>query len=165
MQIHSKDKPDLLLLRKKIMVPTKIEKCTDPDGNESYKYQIIEVEDTGQDLTDTAVKTAITVQLNQLIAKTYRDELVSSNIVLFGSEWQVADVDRDRMRSAIETAERNNYAETETIGWILADNTVRDTTAVELSQVMDAYAYRMAAIFSAYKTWRAGNMSESFEYK
>jgi hypothetical protein len=161
---YAKDRPDVMRLHKKILVPVKIEEYTDPDGNDGYRFELLGVVDTGQDLTDVAVKTALIVQANKDIAKDYRDALVDSDISLLNAAWQVDLVARERMGTVIDTATRNGYAETETVKWILADNTTRDTTASELGQVLDAYALRMQNIFQQYNAWRGGSMTESFEY-
>jgi len=95
-------------------------------------------------------------------AKKLRDSIIESNVEVFGASWQVRSQDRDNIRFAVETSRAMGDNAPESIGWILADNTVRQTTAADLEMVMLAYAMRMSAIFANYTAWRAGNKSHPF---
>jgi len=95
-------------------------------------------------------------------AKNNRDAFIENNIEVFGASWQVRSQDRDNIRFAVETSRAMGDNAPESIGWILADNTVRQTTAADLEMVMLAYAMRMSAIFANYTAWRAGNKSHPF---
>jgi len=97
-------------------------------------------------------------------AKEHREEIKVSPIRVFNVEWDIDNVSRDNMRSAIETADRNNLPPEKTQGWILADDTIRQTTASELGQVLDAYAYRLSDVFTQYSMWLAGNKTDAFQY-
>ena len=97
-------------------------------------------------------------------AKFTRNEAEDSNIVVLGVEWQVDEKSRDRMNRVIATAARDNAPNTETVTWILADDSERETTVGDLCLVLDAHAYRTQAIFSQYRAWLAGDMSSYFEY-
>lgn len=105
-----------------------------------------------------------TVNKNKRLAKIERNAAEQANIEVLGVSWQVDDVARDRMQRTIDTATRNNVDVSTTVDWILADNTIRATTVSELTQVLDAHAYRTQDIFSQYNAWRAGSMTEIFVY-
>jgi len=97
-------------------------------------------------------------------AKHKRDTIINSPLTALGVSWDIDEKSRDNMRAAIETAERNALPADTTIGWILADDTVRQTTTADLMQVLNAYAYRMQSVFEAYTTWLEGDMETAFEY-
>jgi len=96
-------------------------------------------------------------------AKVTRESITESNIEVFGVMWQVGTVDRDKIRSAIATADLLGENAPGSIGWILADNTVRETTLLDLKYVMLAHALRMDDVFKAYTIWRSGNKSHPFQ--
>jgi len=98
------------------------------------------------------------------LAKYKRDTIINSPITALGVSWDIDEKSRDNMRSAIEAAERNALPADTTIGWILADDTVRQTTTADLMQVLNAYAYRMQSVYEAYTTWLEGDMETAFEY-
>lgn len=104
------------------------------------------------------------VEKNIINAKLYRESIKESPILVLGVEWDIDTISRDNMRSAIETATRNSLPPETTQGWILADDTVRQTTASELGQVLDAYAYRLSDVFTQYAIWLAGDKTEEFRY-
>lgn len=90
-------------------------------------------------------------------AKKLRDDLIVSDIEVFGALWQVDDKGRDNMTRAINFLEVNNLPPETTQAWILSDNSIRMTTAAELTAVLSAYTLRMGDAFTAYATWRAGD--------
>lgn len=107
-------------------------------------------------------KTYELIENNVSQAKMTRDAAMIANILVFNVSWQVDAQGRDNMKNAIETAQRQGILETETRSWILADNTIRETTAPELAAVLDAYTMRMDTIYAAYGIWKAGNKLEPF---
>lgn len=96
-------------------------------------------------------------------AKAVRDAAEVDNIEVLGVVWQVRDKDRMRMTEAILAAEVLNLPAETTVNWILADNSLRPTTAADLRQVLAAYSLRVQEVFAAYTTWRAGPKSRPFE--
>jgi len=104
------------------------------------------------------------IEKNISTAKSYRDEVADSPITVLNVLWDINQQSRDNMRTAIETADRNNLPDETTQGWILADDTIRDTTAAELGQVLDAYAYRLQDVFTQYAIWMAGDKINEFQY-
>ena len=99
------------------------------------------------------------------LAKVARDEALTSNIEVFGVMWQVRIKDRDNINEAINKGIRNQLSGSETRYWILADNSVRETTLEELGQIMDAYTARMDDIYFQYGTWRSGDQLTPFIYE
>lgn len=98
-------------------------------------------------------------------AKKLRDELEVTNIewpVGSGIIWQVRDKDRDRMQRTIDTARAIEAPPEMTVGWIIADDTTRQTTAADLQMVLAAYTMRMSEIFTAYNAWRAAGITAPF---
>lgn len=95
-------------------------------------------------------------------AKALRDRSIESDIKVFGVMWQVDQKGRDNMRNAIETATRLNMPQGTTQGWILSDNSIRQTTATELEQVLSAYTFRMGQVFVQYAGWRAAGIQKPF---
>lgn len=95
-------------------------------------------------------------------AQELRDALIDADIEVFGVYWQVAAKDRDNINETIAYAERNNLPAEMQQAWILADNSIRMTTADELKAVLSARVERMGNIFAAYTAWRAGGMREPF---
>lgn len=101
---------------------------------------------------------------NQSNAKATRTEVSNSDIEVFGVMWQVGDVDRVNINEAISYSENNGLPDETTQSWILADNTTRDTTKLDLIEVLNEYTERKQRVFEAYITWREGDMLSVFEY-
>ena len=95
-------------------------------------------------------------------AKETRSQAEDADIEVFGVYWQVRSQDRERMRQTIDTAQRMNQPPEATIHWILADNTLRATTASDLAAVLNAHTIRMGNIFAAYTAWYAGPRNQPF---
>ena len=95
-------------------------------------------------------------------AKAVRNAAVIAPLLLDGATFQVDYRSRDNMRNAMDYAERNGIPEETEQDWITSDNTILAVTADDLRAVLDAYTERMATIYSAYNSWRAGEMSEPF---
>lgn len=96
-------------------------------------------------------------------AKFIRDGAVESNIHKHGVWWQVhVTNDEPRINRAIRTAEIENLPLDTTAEWILADNSIRATTAAELAQVLVAKSRREQDVFNQYKTWVVLGMTEPF---
>lgn len=98
------------------------------------------------------------------LAKAHVEEVLNSDLEVFGVEFQVRLVDRDKINEAINLGARNNLPDDTYRYWILADNSVRKTTLGELKQVMDAYTVRMDDLYLQYGTWRAGDKLTPFTY-
>lgn len=96
-------------------------------------------------------------------AKFVRDEAIESNIQKHGEWWQVHVInDEPRINRAIRTAEIENLPVETTADWILADNSIRPTTAAELAQVLVAKSRREQDVFNQYKSWAILGMTEPF---
>ena len=76
--------------------------------------------------------------------------------------WDIDGKARDNINEAINSVDRQPEKESESRYWILADNSVRPTTADDLRYVMNAYVDRMDNIYSKYGQWLAGDMAEEF---
>jgi hypothetical protein len=76
--------------------------------------------------------------------------------------WDVDGKARDNINEAINSVDRQPEKESESRYWILADNSVRPTTAADLRQVMNAYVLRMDSIYTQYGQWLAGDMEDDF---
>ncbi|AUL97502.1 DUF4376 domain-containing protein [Vibrio vulnificus] len=100
--------------------------------------------------------------LHEAEAKQYRDTLIESDIEVHGVWWQVAKKDRDNINEAVAYVTRNSLSMDLTRQWILADNSVRETTVAELAEVLDAYTERLDAVYRAYAEWRAGDKQDGF---
>ena len=61
------------------------------------------------------------------------------------------------MNENIAYAKRVGMDATETINWILADNTIRQTTVSELEYVLSAYTVRMGQTYEQYSIWRSSS--------
>jgi hypothetical protein len=96
-------------------------------------------------------------------AKAVRDNKILSNIEVNGLVWQVADKDRNNINEALAYSGRQGLPDTETRGWILADNSVHMATLGELKEVMDTYTDRMSATYTSYSIWRAGDKQEPYD--
>lgn len=94
-------------------------------------------------------------------AKSLRDSHINSPITVFDVQWQIDASARENMRDAIDYATRTNQLN-QSRGWILADNSPRATTAIDLQLVMDAYVQRMDTTFAAYAVWRGGEKTTAF---
>lgn len=94
-------------------------------------------------------------------AKVSRDEAIDAPIEVHGVLWDIDSTSRDRMLTAIRAAGRNPARST--VNWVLADNSIRETTAEELEQVLDAYALRMEETFVAHTMWRMGDKKTKFK--
>jgi hypothetical protein len=100
------------------------------------------------------------------IAKVYVDELVESNIIYLDAEWQVdAAKSEVNINSEITTAGYAELGDDYLVDWILADNTVRETTIGELKGLLVAKANRRTAVYKAYTTWRSGDKKSAFVYE
>ena len=108
-------------------------------------------------LNTTPQKQALLAQ-----AKETRSQAEDADIEVFGVYWQVRSQDRERMRQTMDTAQRMNQPPEATINWILADNTLRATTASDLAAVLDAHTIRMGYIFAVYAMWYAGPRNHPF---
>lgn len=60
---YAKDAPLVRRLHGKILVPTMVEPYIDPDGNDGYCFCDVEVDDTGQDITDDTVRAGLISQV------------------------------------------------------------------------------------------------------
>ncbi|AUR97361.1 protein of unknown function DUF4376 [Vibrio phage 1.238.B._10N.261.52.F10] len=101
-------------------------------------------------------------ELHQELAKQTRDEAVKENISMFGGEWQVRDKDMINVQDAIDEAEFLGLPPEATEPWILADNSIRPTTALELKQIKSARAQHKSSVFAAYAIWREGDKLTPF---
>ncbi|WP_165311058.1 DUF4376 domain-containing protein [Vibrio ziniensis] len=101
---------------------------------------------------------------HQELAKQYRESVIEGNIVVYDAEWQIDKEGRDNMNEAIAYADRTGLLGDTSRGWILADNTLRETTVDELRGVLNAYAERLGQVFEAYAVWRDGDKLEKFEF-
>lgn len=108
---------------------------------------------------DTAI-----VEYHQELAKVYRETVIESNIVVYDVEWQINKEGRDNMNEAIVYADRTGVSGDTSRGWILADNTLRETTVDELRGVLNAYAERLWEVFESYSVWRGGDKLSKFEF-
>ena len=102
---------------------------------------------------------------NRDTAKVIRDTFIDSDIEVHGAVWQVAKRDRDNMKNTLDAYARNldEVAASEIkLQWIIADNTVRETTLVELEGVLDGYTIRMGETFARYSEWCDGEMKDNF---
>ena len=99
---------------------------------------------------------------NKAVAKAARDAAISSPIYVMGVVWDVDLSARDNINEAINSASRQPEKELVSRGWILADNSIRQTTANDLREVMNAYAARMDDIYVQYGAWLAGGMGSDF---
>ena len=98
-------------------------------------------------------------------AKKLRDQLIESNIVVHGVEWQVDVIkDEPRIQRAINVAEYSSSDPSTTVNWVLADNTIRASTAQDLKDVLSAKAFREEQIFASYVAWRESGMIGIWEY-
>ncbi|WGY45025.1 DUF4376 domain-containing protein [Vibrio sp. ABG19] len=107
----------------------------------------------------------IVADYHQELAKSTRESVVESNIELFNVVWQVDASGRDNMTSAIAYAERLGMSEDTVRQWILADNSVRETSVSELKSVLNAYTERLDAVYVSYTVWREGSKLELFQFK
>lgn len=126
---------------------------------------------TYNDETFTTTKTPITepksndeiAEYHKGLAKTLRDDIIESNIEVHGVFWQVhVTRDEPRLNRAINTSTCDSMPGETTCEWILADNTLRPTTAAELKQVIVAKGYREGEVFAKYSIWRSGDMLTPF---
>ena len=135
-------------------------------SKEEYKYLVNEI-CSGKTINISisgkliAINRAPNMEENISSAKSLRDSHISSPISVFDVQWQIDKDSRDNMREAIDYAMRNSVM-AESRGWILADNSVRETTANDLQAVMDAYVQRMDETFAAYGIWKAGRKEDGF---
>ena len=95
-------------------------------------------------------------------AKATRDAAINSNIEVLGVLWDIDGKARDNINEAINSVNRQPEKEGDSRYWILADNSVRPTTASDLRQVMNAYTARLDGIYAQYGLWLSGDMSEDF---
>jgi len=95
-------------------------------------------------------------------AKATRDAAINSPITVMAAVWDIDGKARDNINEAINSVDRQPEKESESRYWILADNSVRATTADDLRYVMNAYVDRMDNIYSQYGQWLAGDMAEDF---
>lgn len=134
-----------------------------------HTEEIVEYDDAA--FTATAIPVLIdndpadVAAYHAALAKVARDEALTSNIEVFGVMWQVRLKDRDNINEAINKGIRNQLSGSETRYWILADNSIRETTLEELGQIMDAYTARMDDIYFQYGTWRSGDQLTPFIYE
>ncbi|WP_412497253.1 hypothetical protein [Vibrio fluvialis] len=96
------------------------------------------------------------------LAKHDKEVLINANIELNGATWQVDKTARDNINEQVNAAARNNLPLSTAKNWILADNTIRETTIGELCDVLDAYATRQNNVVSAYAIWRSSDLSTRF---
>lgn len=133
-----------------------------------HTEELVEYDDEA--FTATAIPVLIdndpveVAEYHSALAKVVRDEALTSNIEVFGVMWQVRTQDRDNINEAINKGIRNQTDGSETRYWILADNSVRETTLSELGQIMDAYTARMDDIYLQYGIWRSSDKLTPFTY-
>jgi len=137
----------------------------DEEGNFLYSFE----EDHSQWLTKEPVNEAtdpatVIAPFHEELAKVERDETISSNILVHEVYWQVDKAGRDNMQNTIDHALRNQLPVETQCNWILADNSIIETTYPELQAVLDAYTVRMGDIFNAYSLWRAGDKLDRFTF-
>ena len=123
-------------------------------GNRDWKKYLAYIDGGG--LTDPYKTQDELITDKETEAKKTRDKAISLNIIVLDCEWQVREQDLTFMERAVDTAEREGYPPESTQGWILADNSIRETTAEELGQVLTVHALRVKNIFGQYALWRVG---------
>ena len=95
-------------------------------------------------------------------AKAARDAAINSPITVMAVVWDIDGKARDNINEAINSVDRQPVKESESRYWILADNSVRPTTADDLRYVMNAYVDRMDDIYNQYGLWLSGDMLSDF---
>lgn len=111
---------------------------------------------------DKASQKADLISTNEALAKETRTSAIQADIEVFDVMWQVADADVINIQDAVDEAELHDYEEGYTVGFILADNTVRPTTKDELITVLSARRLRKLSVFEQYVAWRGGDKLEQW---
>lgn len=129
---------------------------------------ILNVFSTLEDLSgknkNTVASTTLTPTEIRQKSKQVREYLIESDIEVFGVFWQVdSEKDMPNIDDAIYEAEQSPVPPEYTIRWILADNTLRDTTLEDLKAIKSAKCLRKKKIFEDYTIWLSGDMSEVFK--
>lgn len=101
------------------------------------------------------------LEFNKSAAKILRDSTIESDIEVHGVMWQIDKASRDKIHEATSYAERTQNTGSSR-SWILADNTIRDTSYQELLEVLNAYVERMDRVFGQYTTWSSGDTTQPF---
>ncbi|WP_044362355.1 DUF4376 domain-containing protein [Vibrio fluvialis] len=136
----------------------------EPTFNESWFEAALDAwENAEPEKSVTSLETVL-AEYHQALAKQYRESVIEGNIVVHGVEWQINKEGRDNMNEAIAYAVRNSLPGTTPRQWILADNSLRETTVDELRSVLNAYAERLDAVFESYAVWREGDKLVAFSY-
>ena len=97
-------------------------------------------------------------------SKQARDEAISANISVLDAEWQMVDDARD-VRKVLQDADVTGALYTDSFMFRLADNTWRETTLVELKQVLAAHVARKRDVWAQFNAWDSGDKSQPFEVK
>ena len=66
-KVYSKDIPTVIKSNGKILVPYNIQEYQNTEEYSGYQFDYFEIEDTGQDITDTKVLSALTAKTNKYI--------------------------------------------------------------------------------------------------
>ncbi|WP_441257738.1 DUF4376 domain-containing protein [Vibrio sp. Vf1514] len=136
----------------------------EPTFNESWFEAALDAWANAEPVKSVTSLETVLAEYHQALAKQYRESVIEGNIVVHGVEWQINKEGRDNMNEAIAYAVRNSLPGTTPRQWILADNSLRETTVDELRSVLNAYAERLDAVFKSYAVWREGDKLVAFSY-
>ncbi|MFH4619370.1 DUF4376 domain-containing protein [Vibrio furnissii] len=136
----------------------------EPTFNESWFEVALDAWANAEPVKAVTSLETVLADYHQVLAKQYRESVIEGNIVVHGVEWQINKEGRDNMNEAIAYAVRNSLPGTTPRQWILADNSLRETTVDELRSVLNAYAERLDAVFESYTVWRKGDKLVAFSY-
>ncbi|MCG6227105.1 DUF4376 domain-containing protein [Vibrio furnissii] len=136
----------------------------EPTFNESWFEAALDAWANAEPVKSVTSLETVLAEYHQALAKQYRESVIEGNIVVHGVEWQINKEGRDNMNEAIAYAVRNSLPGTTPRQWILADNSLRETTVDELRSVLNAYAERLDAVFESYAVWREGDKLVAFSY-
>lgn len=141
------------------------EEGDEPTFNESWFEAALDAWANAEPVKAVTSLETVLAEYHQALAKQYRESVVESNIIVHGVEWQINKEGRDNMNEAIAYATRNSLPGTTPRQWILADNSLRETTVDELTGVLNAYTERLDAVFESYAAWRSGDLQQRFIYE
>lgn len=138
-------------------------------GMASEKYKVVDgvftpLTKEESDTLDAEVATSLLIETNRSQAKITREDVINSDIEVFGVVWQVDDKDRTNIKEAIDYSNDNNLPDETTQNWILADNTTRPSTKLDLREVLNKYTERKGQVFYQYIVWCQSDMMSPFEY-
>lgn len=136
----------------------------EPTFNESWFEAALDAWANAEPVKSVTSLETVLAEYHQALAKQYRESVIEGNIVVHGVEWQINKEVRDNMNEAIAYAVRNSLPGTTPRQWILADNSLRETTVDELRSVLNAYAERLDTVFESYAVWREGDKLVAFSY-